>query len=968
MSRKKTGKKIPVEILSRIEEARESRSHVLDLSRLNEVVVLDSIPEEVFELVFLEELNLNRIGISTIPSEIVQLSNLRRLNVSNNKIKTLPVFLNQLSYLNTFYFGGNSLEQIPGWITDRKDWIGLGLSRLFLQKVPDWLSYQLNLEYLNLSSNMLDEIPDWISRLDKLQSLDLSMNPIHVIPKPIYQLRSLVSLNLEECNLSEIPEMITSLAQLEHLDLSSNFLFTLPDSLTKLKNLKFLNLGDNRFKEIPHIVYELSSLEHLLFLNINWLISGSNKNNSNRNTISEVPTEITQLINLKYLMMQGNPIQTPPEEIVKRGIDAIREYYRQTEEQGTDELFEAKLLLVGEPGAGKTSLANKIQDSDYVLQPQQESTKGIDIAPWQFSIHGKEFRVNLWDFGGQEIYHATHQYFLTKRSLYLLVADTRQEDTDFEFWLNVIELLSGDSPVLIIKNEKQERQRELDERMLRGRFRNLKEILATNLETNRGLERIRDTIQYHLRHLPHIGTPLPKNWVKVRAVLENDPHSTLSLEEYLHICAQNGFDRRDDALQLSGYLHDLGVCLHFQDDPLLRHLVILKTQWGTDAAYKVLDNPTVINNLGLFTRGDLQKIWDHPEYLGMHDELLQLMMKFRLCYRIPGTAERYMAPQLLSLNCPDYSWNENENLYMRYTYEFMPKGLLTQLIVALHEQIANHNLVWRNGVVLDDERGQARAEVIEYYQKREIQIRVSGVQKRELLTIITHELGKIHRSYSGLKYDALIPCNCDKCREKTAPHFYRLDTLKYYIQHQRQAIECQVSFQAVGIRGLIDDVITPLINAHHGSYMEIGGQRIEAENLFIYTGPVDQRQIDTDGGAFIGGIANVGGIVVGRDQIQITFSQVYEAIEKSPGIQSDDKPQVLQAVKDIEDELRDGGEEPSEGFLKRRFRNIAAMAPDIVDVAVAAAANPVAGFTEAARKIAKRAAEQAKVEAENNRK
>ncbi|WP_347242416.1 hypothetical protein [Nostoc sp. FACHB-888] len=31
--------------------------------------------------------------------------------------------------------------------------------------------------------------------------------------------------------------------------------------------------------------------------------------------------------------------------------------------------------------------------------------------------NGREFRVNIWDFGGQEIYHATHQFFLTRRSL-----------------------------------------------------------------------------------------------------------------------------------------------------------------------------------------------------------------------------------------------------------------------------------------------------------------------------------------------------------------------------------------------------------------------------------------------------------------------------------------------------------------------------------------------------------------------
>nr|WP_225894080.1 hypothetical protein [Atlanticothrix silvestris] len=69
--------------------------------------------------------------------------------------------------------------------------------------------------------------------------------------------------------------------------------------------------------------------------------------------------------------------------------------------------------------------------------------------------NGEDFRVNIWDFGGQEIYHQTHQFFLSKRSLYALVADTRKENTDFYWWLNVVELLSDNSPVIIIKNEQQ---------------------------------------------------------------------------------------------------------------------------------------------------------------------------------------------------------------------------------------------------------------------------------------------------------------------------------------------------------------------------------------------------------------------------------------------------------------------------------------------------------------------------------
>jgi GTPase SAR1 family protein len=109
-------------------------------------------------------------------------------------------------------------------------------------------------------------------------------------------------------------------------------------------------------------------------------------------------------------------------------------------------LFEAKLLILGEPGAGKTTLAKKVKDPRYQLQ-EETSTRGIEVVRWLFPMeNGSMFRANIWDFGGQDIYHATHKFFLTKRSLYVLVADSHREDTDLYYWLSVASLFSDGVP------------------------------------------------------------------------------------------------------------------------------------------------------------------------------------------------------------------------------------------------------------------------------------------------------------------------------------------------------------------------------------------------------------------------------------------------------------------------------------------------------------------------------------------
>ena len=123
----------------------------------------------------------------------------------------------------------------------------------------------------------------------------------------------------------------------------------------------------------------------------------------------------------------------------------------------------------------------------------------------------------------------------------------------------------------------------------------------------------------------------------------------------------------------------------------------------------------------------------------------------------------------------------------------------------------------------------------------------------------------------------------------------------------------------------------------------------------------------------VGNISNVRGEVniAGRDivkhesqtELRNVFLDIYRDIDARPATSPAVKEDLKAEVKDIETSVTaavENKEKVEEAFLARRFRNIARMAPDILDVVVAMLTNPLAGLGIAVRKIAEKAKEEAK--------
>jgi hypothetical protein len=206
------------------------------------------------------------------------------------------------------------------------------------------------------------------------------------------------------------------------------------------------------------------------------------------------------------------------------------------------------MLILGEGGTGKTSLLRRLYQPEQTLPGEKDTTKGIDIHRQEFDLPGgRRFRLNVWDFGGQEIYHATHQFFLTHRSLYLLLDDSRKDhksvtDEGFKYWLELIDTFGGHSPVLIFQNQKGGRSKTVDLAGIKGRFDNVKDFYAGNLELSDAADALREAIEFQASHLSHIGEELPARWIKVR--------------EYYDLYARHLPADRVKALFLSRYLRD----------------------------------------------------------------------------------------------------------------------------------------------------------------------------------------------------------------------------------------------------------------------------------------------------------------------------------------------------------------------------------------------------------------------------
>ena len=833
--------------LKLIAENKKTRTTFLDLGNCG----LTLIPEELGELVWLEELSFANRWFDFDGKKWVEQQTINR--GQTNKIDSLDSTASVSLTIKMLLKNRAKLHPFSRLAKLRKLYLNGQYGHKFGFHDLSPLSSLTGLQQLSVSSTRVSDLSP-LSSLTKLQQLSISSSLV----KDLTSLSSLTELQLLQVSETHVNDLspLRGLTELQQLYLSRTKVRNL-SPLSGLICLKQLYVSNTQVDDLAPLsmltklqqlkisetkVSDLSPLSHLTELQRLYAFNTEVRDLSPLTNLSGLQnlyiwdTHISDLSPIKTLIesgvgvkwssanWEGNGIHVkncpfihPPTEVVKQGNEAILNYFREKDTQGVDHLYEAKMLIIGEGGAGKTSLLRRLFQPEKSLPDENESTKGIDIVRHEFWLkNGRQFRLNVWDFGGQEIYHATHQFFLTKRSLYVLLDDTRKDyksvhDTGFKYWLEVVDLLGDHSPVLIFQNEKGGRSKIIDESGIKGKFNNVIYFYRGNLEQPHTADDLRDAIELHVQQLPHIGEELPAMWITIRNEIESlaKHKAYISVKGYFDIYRKYLEFDRDKALYLSEYLHDLGVFLHFQDDALLSRTVVLQNQWATEAVFKILDDETVKANGGYFDVADYKRLWQDSDYADMHLELLSLMKKFELCFRLPDQyPETWLAPQLLSPSRPEKmnNWDRPSDLVLRFSYQFLPKGIVSRLVVRMHRFVIRPELSWSSGVLFERNDTELLAEIPQ--KGGEIVLRARGAECKELLSVISSDLDALNETFHGLSdlVNKLIPCNCSRCSSLVEGEFFEQKRLLQRKKDDKLQVECPASYEDVSVLELLDGI------------------------------------------------------------------------------------------------------------------------------------------------------------------
>lgn len=374
------------------------------------------------------QIDLTNQGLQKFPDDILNGSKkqVTTIDVSRNELNECPTsFRNHFPNLTHLHLGWNNLQQFPEPICEVHTLKWLHMANNPVKTLPDSVRDLQNLEELYLWGCKLQKIPKCLKTLSKMRKLDISHNKLSKFPMCVLSMTELVWLDMNNNKITQIHNGIGRLKNLECLRIHKNPLKELPDAIGNMCHLKELNISKTKLNIIPLFVTEC--LRNLETLDIRCC-----------EHITKLPPNFENLSKLEKFEFVHTPLTEPPKGICEQGVKAIIQYQREISRTKAMKTKRQTVIVIGETCVGKTTFCQSLIKNKPLAVNKNRDPSDCTRVMSQSVLHADDIQLELKDFGGNQIYKITHPFFLTEKSIVIVMFSLDEFVPTMEMYLKYI--------------------------------------------------------------------------------------------------------------------------------------------------------------------------------------------------------------------------------------------------------------------------------------------------------------------------------------------------------------------------------------------------------------------------------------------------------------------------------------------------------------------------------------------------
>jgi internalin A len=471
--------------------------------------------------------------------------------------------------------------------------------------------------------------------------------------------------------------------------------------------------------------------------------------------------------------------------------DKVAAHFRDAEFQSTADA-ELKLFLLGNGGVGKTQLRRRLCGLGF--DSSVPSTHGVEIQRFALTAGKQQVYLNIWDFGGQDVYHGTHALFLQRHAVYVILWRPEAEagvvhegglvlhNRPLSYWLDFVRSVAGtEAPVLIVQSQFDDAN--AVPAKIEAEFSDFDRarVVQASAKEDDGLDRLlpelKRSVKYLLEKRPILTIGAGR--VRVREQLrkwavadqarpvEQRKFRTLSWERFVKLCEKGQGDVSSPEA-LADFLHQTGFL--FYDRKLFHGEIILDQGWALEAIYAVFHRIKSVRQLrqqgGRFTRENLGDwLWDDEGHsIDDQERFLRMMLDCSICFRFRKLSAERERPEVWQYAAPDHlptlaEFEEHQpnielpdpataTVAAQLPFRFLHDGLLRSLLARIGEIGKTSAEYWRYGCYFFNPKKNLRfrfdsTTTAEGPGAAAITFSVWGEQGRELIEALLEEVRRL---------------------------------------------------------------------------------------------------------------------------------------------------------------------------------------------------------------------------------